>query len=335
MPVIQFRFADPTPDGDDAPAGERVRCALLEPEAVTGVYRSVAEFQVPLVAGAADATLSAGAWYIAVDGVEGISERWVLVPSGAGPVLFTALPDVDLSTVPVQPVQVPRWSALDGRLSVLEQAGAEVSLETDPAVPGSVVLVVAPRATPAAPVVVQQPASLTRVAGAVAVFTASASGTPAPTVQWQINGGAWADIAGATSASYTIPSVAVADDGKQYRAIFTNASGSVATQAATLTVTASGGGGGSAPVVTTQPQSQTVASGASLTLTAAATGATSMQWYTSLDNGATWKTIAGATDTTYAGTVFAGGPSPRFRATFTNTSGSVTTDAAIITVTGD
>jgi hypothetical protein len=68
------------------------------------------------------------------------------------------------------------------------------------------------------------------------VFTAAASGTPTPTVQWQRSddSGAFTDIAGATSTTYSF-TAAEADDGHQYRAVFTN-SVSSATTTATLTV---------------------------------------------------------------------------------------------------
>ncbi len=60
-----------------------------------------------------------------------------------------------------------------------------------------------------------------------------------PTIQWQVSsdhGATFTDILGATDATLTIPNVAMADHGKQYRAMFTKAAGSVASNAATLTV---------------------------------------------------------------------------------------------------
>ena len=60
--------------------------------------------------------------------------------------------------------------------------------------------------------------------GSTATFTAAASGSPTPTVQWQVstNGGAsFTDIVGATSTTYSF-TVAAADNGKRFRAVFTN-----------------------------------------------------------------------------------------------------------------
>ena len=81
--------------------------------------------------------------------------------------------------------------------------------------------------------------SQTAAAGDTATFTAAASGNPAPSVQWQLstNGGAtFADISGATSTSYTTPTLTSADDGNQYQAVFTNSIEPATSAAATLTV---------------------------------------------------------------------------------------------------
>ena len=91
-----------------------------------------------------------------------------------------------------------------------------------------------------APVVTTNPVSAARVSGQSVSFTAAATGTPAPTVQWQVStdGGAnFSDIGGQTGTTLTFTPV-VADNAKQYRARFSNATASnVATTAAILTVT--------------------------------------------------------------------------------------------------
>lgn len=87
-----------------------------------------------------------------------------------------------------------------------------------------------------APVVTLNPVSQTASSGTV-TFTAAASGSPTPTVQWQVstNGGAsFSDIPGATSTSLTVV-VSPAVNGNQYRAVFTNSCGTATTTAATLT----------------------------------------------------------------------------------------------------
>jgi len=86
------------------------------------------------------------------------------------------------------------------------------------------------------PVVTLNPTSQTATSGTV-TFTAAASGSPAPTVQWQVstNGGAsFSNIAGATSTSLNV-TVTPALNGNRYRAVFTNLCGSATTSAAILT----------------------------------------------------------------------------------------------------
>jgi hypothetical protein len=89
------------------------------------------------------------------------------------------------------------------------------------------------------PVVTVNPTSVADACvGAVISFTANATGTPTPTVQWQVstNGGAtYSNIAGATSNTLNI-TASVAVRNNKYRAVFTNACGTEASSAATLGV---------------------------------------------------------------------------------------------------
>jgi hypothetical protein len=90
-----------------------------------------------------------------------------------------------------------------------------------------------------APAVTLHPIGQVEESGETATFTAAASGTPTPTVQWQLStdgGSSWGDIGSATSGSYTTPTLLPSDDQNQYRAVFTNSLGTVTTNAATLTV---------------------------------------------------------------------------------------------------
>ena len=94
-------------------------------------------------------------------------------------------------------------------------------------------------ATASAPVVTLQPLDVTVSAPNTATLTAAASGVPMATVQWYLsgNGVTWTLIGGATGASFTTPATTLAQSGTLYRATFTNASGSVNSNPATLTVT--------------------------------------------------------------------------------------------------
>ena len=87
--------------------------------------------------------------------------------------------------------------------------------------------------------VTAQPAPTTVATGSTYSFTAAGSGAPAPTVQWQRSdddGTTFADITGATSTTYSA-TASITDSGAQFRAVFTNSTGTATTTAATLTVT--------------------------------------------------------------------------------------------------
>ncbi len=81
--------------------------------------------------------------------------------------------------------------------------------------------------------ITEQPASLTANAGTRATFWAGTSGMQPFIYQWQSNGVA---IAGATNLSYTTPYLASSASGTSYTVAITNASGSVVSSPATLTV---------------------------------------------------------------------------------------------------
>ncbi len=107
----------------------------------------------------------------------------------------------------------------------------------------------------AAPTITTQPASQTITAGNAAIFTAAATGNPAPAYQWQVymNGAsAWSNVtngAGGDTASYTTSATTLSMSGYQYRCVATNSQGSVESGAATLTVVIP------APNVTVSPSS--------------------------------------------------------------------------------
>jgi hypothetical protein len=93
----------------------------------------------------------------------------------------------------------------------------------------------------APPAVTLDPTDETVSAGDPAVFTAATTGSPTPTVQWQVStdgGQTWTDITGNTSATTTtlIIGTDLSENGYMYRAVFTNPYGTATTTAATLTV---------------------------------------------------------------------------------------------------
>jgi alpha-tubulin suppressor-like RCC1 family protein len=183
----------------------------------------------------------------------------------------------------------------------------------------------------APPTVTRQPASVTVEEGQSAVFEATASGYPAPTVQWQTSPNAgltWSNVAGGTSTRLTVAGVTTSSSGQEYRAVFKNTAGTATSEPATLTVQ-------KVPAMSKQPASITVEEGQSAAFEAAASGfpAPTVQWEISTDHGATWQLVAGATSNQL--TVPSASVSEdanQYRAIFQNAAGSVTSAVATLTV---
>ncbi|HWR26517.1 MAG TPA: PGF-pre-PGF domain-containing protein, partial [candidate division Zixibacteria bacterium] len=86
------------------------------------------------------------------------------------------------------------------------------------------------------PIIVIQPVDQKVAAGQSATFSVSATGKLPLSYQWKKNGVA---IFGATGPSYTTPSSNASDNGSTFNVVVTNSMGSVASNAAILTVTSS------------------------------------------------------------------------------------------------
>ena len=90
-----------------------------------------------------------------------------------------------------------------------------------------------------APTVTLNPQDVSISSGATATFFASASGAPAPSVQWEVSSDAgviFAPLAGATSNTLSVMNVATAMNAQEYEAVFTNSVGTVTSTVATLRV---------------------------------------------------------------------------------------------------
>jgi hypothetical protein len=99
---------------------------------------------------------------------------------------------------------------------------------------------------PGAPTITTQPSGQAVVVGHTASFTAAASGTPAPTYQWQVmstvSGSSWTDVpasspySGQATGTLTITGTTMSMSGYQYRCTATSAGIRAASNAAALTV---------------------------------------------------------------------------------------------------
>lgn len=188
-----------------------------------------------------------------------------------------------------------------------------------------------------------QPASATASHGSTATFSVTATATlgGALSYQWQkqeSGAGAWTNISGATSASYTTGSLTVAaDNTDKYRVVVSATLGalSVTSSAATLTVI---------PVITISAQpantSVTEPNPATFSVTASVTsGATlSYQWQKQESGAGAWSNVAGATSASYTtgATTVADDDTDKYRVVVSATLGavSVTSSAATLSVSG-
>jgi hypothetical protein len=170
------------------------------------------------------------------------------------------------------------------------------------------------------PSITTQPANKSVFAGQSAAFSVAATGTNPLTYQWKKNGTV---ISGATAATFTIASAQASDAGS-YTVTVSNSAGNVTSAAATLMVT---------PVVvppsiTTHPANKSVSAGqsAAFGVVAAGTAPLAYQW---MKNGIP---ISGANAATFTIPTALMSDAGSYTVTVSNSAGSVTSNAAILTV---
>ena len=191
------------------------------------------------------------------------------------------------------------------------------------------------------PSIGKQPQNVSVKAGEQATFTVAATGTDLK-YQWQIDrndGKGFADIAGADRASYTTSAVDKNCNGYKYQCVISNSAGSVTTGTATLTVTEDV----TPPVqptvkkpgISKQPQNVSVKAGEQATFTVAATGTDlKYQWQIDRNDGKGFADIAGADRASYTtSAVDKNCNGYKYQCVISNSAGSVTTNAATLTVT--
>ncbi len=175
-------------------------------------------------------------------------------------------------------------------------------------------------AAPSAPTITTQPASQIVAAGANLNLAVAASGTAPLSFQWRKDG---SPVAGATNATYSIPSAQSSQAGS-YTVVVTNSAGSATSHAATLTVTAAP----LAPTITVQPAGLTVSIGANATLAVVAVGTAPLSYQWRKDG----SPIAGATNATYSMASAQSSHAGSYTVIVSNGAGSVTSSAAVLTI---
>jgi hypothetical protein len=171
-----------------------------------------------------------------------------------------------------------------------------------------------------APAISTQPAAATVTAGQSASFSVAITGTAPISYQWMKNG---AVISGATSATYSTPVTAMADNGAKFTVLVGNAAGNVTSAFAAMTVNAI------APSIAAQPANQSITAGKSATFFVAANG-TAPFTYTWMKNGVVIPGAASASYTTPPASTSDNGE--QFIATVGNSAGNAISAPASLAV---
>lgn len=167
------------------------------------------------------------------------------------------------------------------------------------------------------PFITQQPRSQTLAYGKSFELSVQASGSPTMTYQWKKDGVAL----GSSSSSYYVSNATPSNSGV-YTVVITNPAGSVTSTSATVTVNPA-----IAPTISRQPASQSVAYGASISLSVQASGSPTLQYRWMKDGVA-----LGATGSSYYINNATPDHNGRYTVVITNPAGSVTSEPAVISV---
>jgi hypothetical protein len=185
--------------------------------------RTIDEYLITLTLSTPQA-LEAGTYWIEIYNTHGTVDA-----DGTPANVFTWFPGF-ADTFGLGPDGWDQWVGANGTLSWEPFSDATASL--------SMRLFSPPVAT-TAPEITTQPSDATVELYTPVSFSSAADGIPTPTVQWQVSsdgGATWSDLTGKTSATLSLRPM-YAQNGYQYRAVWTNSVDQVISRAATLTVT--------------------------------------------------------------------------------------------------
>jgi len=179
------------------------------------------------------------------------------------------------------------------------------------------------------PTVSTQPVSQSLVAGSTAQFSVTAGGSAPLAYQWLKNGARLAtggNVSGSTTPTLSLATISSAD-AANYSVVVTNSSGSITSAIATLTVLLP-------PAIVTQPASATVTAGSNVSFTVSASGTAplSYQW---LKNGVTLANggnVSGSTTPSLSLATISSADAANYSVIVTNSSGSITSAIATLTV---
>jgi plastocyanin len=199
-----------------------------------------------------------------------------------------------------------------------------------------------PMADWVAPEITSQPANETVTVGQPARFGVAASGAPQPSYHWQMlpegsatwsylrEGGGYADV---NEANFTVENTNTGMTGDEFRCVAINSAGNDTSDAVTLTVNLA------PPSMQNFPESSTVEVGQGASFTFSALNATAWEWQVSTDRGGTWGNLTdgggisgSASATLTVSSVTEAMSGVWYRCVASNTSGSVTSPAAVLTV---
>ena len=283
-------------------------------DAVTDVAPVMVEWGPVISTPPVSTTVAAGAdatFTIVADGQPAPVITWFAVASGGTTTLGTGAT-----------LTLPAVTLADDGLVVRAQVQSARGTLTAPDV--TLTVTSAPRVT-------TEPRDTTVDALTTAHFTVAVTGSPIPTVRWQVRSGAlstWADVPGGAGTTLDVPATA-ADDGHQYRAVATNGGPDVTSAVATLRVL-------TPPTVSTPADVAAVpGSTARFTVTTTGSPTPTVTWESSPD-GQTWSPVTGASGTQLMLTASSANDGLRVRAIATSTlvagPQSVTSAPATLTV---
>jgi hypothetical protein len=173
-----------------------------------------------------------------------------------------------------------------------------------------------------APTITTQPVPKTVSEGASVSFSVVAGGTSPFTYQWRKKGIA---IAGATGSTFSIPAVALTDEGN-YTVVVSNSAGTVASNGAYLTVNTAASA--SPPAITSQPTPASAIEGGNATFSVTASGTSPFNYQWRKDGVA----ISGATGSSLTLSSLTAGQAGTYSVVVSNSAGSATSNGALLTV---